>query len=34
MDNIKNRIDELIKNLNKASYEYYALDMPTITDQE
>ena len=28
------RIDELIKILNKASYEYYALDTPTITDQE
>ena len=34
MDNIKNRIDELIKILNKASYEYYTLDSPTITDQE
>ena len=34
MDNIKNRIDELIKILNKASYEYYNLDTPTITDQE
>ena len=34
MDNIKKRIDELIKILNKASYEYYALDTPTITDQE
>lgn len=28
------RIDELIKILNKASYEYYTLDSPTITDQE
>lgn len=28
------RIDELIKILNKASYEYYVLDNPTITDQE
>lgn len=28
------RIDELIKILNKASYEYHTLDMPTITDQE
>jgi len=34
VDNVKNRIDELIKILNKASYEYYALDNPTITDQE
>ena len=34
MDSIKNRIDELIKILNKASYEYYVLDNPTITDQE
>ena len=34
MDNIKNRIDELIKILNKASYEYYTLDNPSITDQE
>lgn len=31
---IKKRIDELINNINKASYEYYVLDMPTITDQE
>ena len=34
MDKIINRIDELINKINKASYEYYALDMPTITDQE
>ena len=32
--NIENRIDELIKIINKASYEYYVLDNPTITDQE
>ena len=31
---IENRIDELIKILNKASYEYYTLDNPSITDQE
>ena len=31
---IKKRIDELVKLLNKASYEYYTLDSPTITDQE
>lgn len=30
----KKRIDELIKILNKASYEYYTLDDPSITDQE
>ena len=31
---VEKRIDELIKILNKASYEYYTLDKPTITDQE
>lgn len=31
---IQERIDELIKIINKASYEYYVLDNPTITDQE
>ena len=31
---VEQRIDELIKILNKASYEYYTLDTPTITDQE
>ena len=31
---IEKRIDELIKKLNQASYEYYTLDKPTITDQE
>ena len=31
---IKQRIDELIKILNKAGYEYYTLNNPTITDQE
>ncbi len=34
MDNARNRIDELIKILNKARYEYYTLDSPSITDQE
>ena len=34
MNNMEKRIDELIKILNKASYEYYTLDKPTITDQE
>lgn len=28
------RIDEIIKIINKASYEYYTLDNPTLTDQE
>ena len=31
---IDKRIDELIELINKASYEYYVLDNPTITDQE
>ncbi|MBO6145753.1 MAG: NAD-dependent DNA ligase LigA [Bacilli bacterium] len=31
---VKKRMDELIERINKASYEYYALDAPTITDQE
>lgn len=31
---IKQRIDELIELINKANYEYYTLDKPTITDQE
>ena len=31
---IEKRIDELIGIINKASYEYYVLDNPTITDQE
>ena len=31
---IEKRIDELIKKLNKANYEYYTLDNPSITDQE
>ena len=32
--NIENRIEELINIINRASYEYYVLDNPTITDQE
>ena len=28
------RIEELVKILNQASYEYHTLDKPTITDQE
>ncbi|MBO5530767.1 MAG: NAD-dependent DNA ligase LigA [Bacilli bacterium] len=32
--NIEKRMDELISIINKASYEYYVLDTPTITDQE
>lgn len=31
---IEKRIRELVDLLNKASYEYHTLDMPTITDQE
>lgn len=31
---MKERMDELIDYINKASYEYYILDNPTITDQE
>ena len=31
---IEKRIDELIKKLNNANYEYYTLDTPSITDQE
>ncbi len=31
---IESRIKELIEIINKASYEYYVLDHPTITDQE
>ena len=31
---MKERMDELIDYINKASYEYYVLDNPTITDQE
>lgn len=34
MINAKIRVDELIKILNKANYNYYILDNPTITDQE
>ena len=31
---IEKRMDELIKKLNQASYEYYTNDNPSITDQE
>jgi len=31
---IEKRINELIDLINRASYEYYVLDSPTITDQE
>lgn len=34
MDDINKRIDDLINIINKASYEYYVNDNPTITDQE
>lgn len=33
-DNLKERYDELVNIINKANYEYYVLDNPTITDQE
>jgi DNA ligase (NAD+) len=33
MDN-KERIKELVEELNRYSYEYYALDNPTVTDKE
>ncbi len=31
---IQERMDELIKLINQAAYEYYTLDKPTMTDQE
>lgn len=31
---VEKRIDELIEIINKANYEYYTLDAPSITDQE
>lgn len=34
MNDINNRMEELIKILNDANYNYYILDNPTITDQE
>ena len=34
MNSIEKRIDELISIINKASYEYYVNDNPSITDQE
>lgn len=34
MKDIKLRIEELIKILNEANYNYYVLDNPTISDQE
>ena len=34
MEEIKARIKELTDILNKANYEYYNLDNPSITDQE
>lgn len=34
MQDIVNRMRELINLINKASYEYYTLDKPSITDQE
>ena len=34
MQDVGKRIEELIELISRASYEYYVLDMPTITDQE
>ena len=34
MDNKLNKIKELVKQLNKYSYEYYTLDNPSISDKE
>lgn len=34
MEQAKARIEEIIAILHKANYEYYALDNPTLTDQE
>ena len=34
LENIKKKMNDLIDKINKASYEYYTLDEPTITDQE
>lgn len=34
MEEKKKRIDELVEIINKASYEYYLNDNPSITDQE
>ena len=34
MQDVSKRMDELIELINRASYEYYVLDNPTITDQE
>ena len=31
---LEKRVEELIQIINKASYEYYTLDKPSITDQE
>ena len=34
MDKIEKRIEELVKIINEADYNYHVLDNPTITDQE
>lgn len=34
MDKVSKRMKELIDIINKAAYEYYTLDKPSITDQE
>ena len=30
----KKRIEELVEELNRYSYEYYTLDNPSVTDRE
>ena len=32
--NVEKRIDELVKIINEADYNYHTLDNPTISDQE
>ena len=34
IQNIENRMKELVSKINKASYDYYVLDKPTISDKE
>ena len=34
MNSPKDRIDELVRIINEANYNYHVLDNPTITDQE
>ena len=34
MNKQKERIDELVKILNRLGYEYYTLDNPSVSDEE